>query len=68
MKCNMPKQKPLSSKDYRKIVDALTNVNCCKCGETIEVMSLAYATMHFDKKRYNNRLCDKCKKESEGEG
>lgn len=67
MKCNMPKQKPLLFKDCRKIVDALTNVKCCKCGETIEVMSLAYATTYFNKKRYKNRLCDKCKKESEGE-
>ena len=63
MKCNMPKHKPLSSKDYRKIVDAITNVRCCKCGETVEVMSMAYATINFDKKRYENRLCDKCKKE-----
>lgn len=47
------------------MVDALTNVKCCRCGRMIEVMSFAYATMNFDKKRYENRLCDKCKEESE---
>ena len=66
MKCNIPKHKRLKPSEYRRIVDKLTNVNCCKCGRTIEVMSFAYATMNFDRKRYENRLCDKCRKESEG--
>jgi C4-type Zn-finger protein len=61
----MPKNKRIKPEDYRKIVDALTNVKCCKCGRTIQVMSFAYATMHFDRKRYENKLCEKCK-ESEG--
>ena len=65
MKCNMPKRKRLSEKDYDRIVEKLTNVNCCKCGANIEIMSFAYATMHFNKKRYENRLCDKCRNESE---
>lgn len=65
MKCNLPKNKNLSPREYRRLVDALTNVKCCRCGRMIEVMSFAYATMNFDKKRYENRLCDKCKEESE---
>ena len=65
MKVIIPKSKPLTSN--RKLVDALTNVKCCKCGRVIEVMSLAYATMHFDKKRYENRLCDKCKESEDTE-
>lgn len=65
MKCIIPKRKRLSQKDYDRMVEKLTQVNCCKCGRNIEVMSLAYATMHFDKKRYENRLCDKCRNESE---
>lgn len=65
MKCNIPKRKKLTSAEYNRIVNALTQVNCCKCGQTIEVMSMAYATLHFDKKRYENRLCDRCKEERE---
>lgn len=65
MKVIIPKSKPLTPNQHRKLVDTLTNVKCCKCGELIEVMSLAYATMNFNKKRYENRLCDKCKAESE---
>ena len=65
MKCNMPKTKRMSRKEYLRLAAKLTQVNCCKCGRTIEVMSFAYATLHFDKKRYENRFCDKCKKESE---
>lgn len=65
MKCNLPKRRRLKPREYQQIVDKLTNVNCCKCGRTIEVMSFAYAIRHFDNKRYENRLCDKCKEESE---
>ena len=61
MKCNIPKRKKLKPNEYRRILDAITNVKCCKCGRIIEVMSFAYATMHFDRKRYDNKLCDKCK-------
>ena len=68
MNCIITKRNKLTEKDYDRIVEALTQVRCCKCGYTIEVMSLAYATTHFDKKRYENRVCDKCKEESEGEG
>lgn len=65
MKCIIPKSKRLSQKDYDRMVEKLTQVNCCKCGENIQVMSMAYATLNFDKRRYENKLCDKCKKESE---
>jgi hypothetical protein len=65
MKCNIPKRKKMTEREYNRMVEALTQVRCCKCGYTIEVMSFAYATMNFNKKRYENRLCDKCKKESE---
>ena len=67
MKVIVPKSKPLTCDEYKTLVDTLTNVKCCKCGETIEVMSVAYATMHFDKKRYENRLCDKCKESEDTE-
>lgn len=63
MKCNMPKRQKLNPQEYRRIVDKLTNINCCKCGRTIEVMSFAYATMTFDRKRYENRLCERCARE-----
>ena len=65
MKVIIPKSKPLTPNQYRKLVETLTQVNCCKCGRNIQVMSMAYATLNFDKKRYENKLCDKCKKESE---
>lgn len=65
MKCNIPKRKKLNPKEYDRIMQKLTQVNCCKCGRIIEVMSFAYATINFNKKRYENRLCDKCKEESE---
>lgn len=60
MRCNIPKHKPLSDRDQQKITDAITTVRCCKCGQTISIMSVAYALTNFDKKRYKNRLCKKC--------
>ena len=66
MNCIIRKRKKMTYREYYRMVEALTQVHCCKCGETIEVMSFAYATMNFNKKRYENRLCDKCKKEGEG--
>lgn len=30
MRCNIPKYKPLSITDYRKIQDAICNIHCCK--------------------------------------
>lgn len=65
MKCNRPKRKKLKPEEYDRIVQKLTEVHCCKCGRIIEVMSFAYATMNFNKKRYENRVCDKCKEERE---
>ena len=67
MKCNLPKVKRMSEKDMNRLAETLTNVRCCKCGRVMEVMSLAYATMNFDKNRYENRLCDECRKESGSE-
>jgi hypothetical protein len=65
MKCNIPKTTRLSPRDFAKMSEALTEVMCCKCGKIIETMSFAYATLNFDKNRYENRLCEKCTKESE---
>lgn len=68
MKCNLPKAKRLSREDQARLEEALTTVTCCRCGQAIEVMSLAYAMMNFDKNRYENRLCDNCRKAISGEG
>ena len=68
MKCNLPKSTRLRPKDYARITQALTEVKCCRCGRIIESMSFAYATLNFDKNRYENRLCKECTKESEVQG
>ena len=62
MRCNIPKVK---HRDMRRMTELLTRVKCCKCGQVIEVMSEAYAILNFDKKRYENRVCEKCQRESE---
>ena len=64
MKCNIPK---VTNRDVRRISELLTNVKCCKCGRVIEVMSEAYAVLHFDKKRYENRLCVYCERGADNE-
>ena len=64
MKCNIPKVKEV---DRQRLVEALTQVSCCKCGRLIEVMSVSYAVLNFDKKRYENKLCEKCRKETDDE-
>lgn len=64
MKCNIPKVK---NSNMNRLYEALTQIKCCKCGRVIEVMSEAYAVLHFDKKRYENRLCECCKKGTDNE-
>ena len=64
MKCNIPKVKEV---DRQRLIDALAQVRCCKCGRVVEVMSMPYVFLHFDKKRYENRLCKYCKEEADNE-
>ena len=64
MKCNYHE---IKDRDIRKLAEALTQVKCCKCGQVIEVMSEAFAVRYFDKKRYENRLCEECEKGGEVE-
>ena len=59
MKCNYHE---IKDRDIRKLVEELTQVKCCKCGRVIELMSEAYAVRYFDKKRYENRLCQEWEK------